>query len=154
MVCGASGWWDQLPTPAQFRSWFNKCCCDSQLVNVSWPAGMKDGYWLGKDHPGVYLGERQALNEDYTHSGFDRGHLNPNGHHPGTRERKDFSQTRTSAAAGPSPSSEGASLIFTPGPWWNPLACHSKGSHLDLQGSVRTLGQDLSIGFISDVFRI
>lgn len=45
---------------------------------------MQDGYWLGKDHPGVYLGERQALNEDYTHSGFDRGHLNPNGHHPGT----------------------------------------------------------------------
>lgn len=42
---------------------------------------MKDGYWLGKDHPGVYQGERQALNEDYTHSGFDRGHLNPNGHH-------------------------------------------------------------------------
>lgn len=45
---------------------------------------MKDGYWLGKDHPGVYLGERQALNEDYTHSGFDRGHLNPNGHHAGS----------------------------------------------------------------------
>lgn len=44
---------------------------------------MKDGYWLGKDNPGVYLGERQALNEDFTHSGFDRGHLNPNGHHPG-----------------------------------------------------------------------
>uniref|UniRef100_A0A673YT61 Si:dkey-243k1.3 n=1 Tax=Salmo trutta TaxID=8032 RepID=A0A673YT61_SALTR len=46
-----------------------------------WGAEMKDGYWLGKDHPGVYLGERQALNEDYTHSGLDRGHLNPNGHH-------------------------------------------------------------------------
>lgn len=44
---------------------------------------MKDGYWLGQDHPGVYFGERQALNEDYTNSGFDRGHLNPNGHHPG-----------------------------------------------------------------------
>lgn len=61
-----------------------KCCCDSQLVNMTWQAGMKDGYWLGKDHPGVYLGEKQALNEDYTHSGFDRGHLNPNGHHPGS----------------------------------------------------------------------
>lgn len=44
---------------------------------------MKDGYSLGKDHPGVYQGERQALNEDYTNSGFDRGHLNPNGHHAG-----------------------------------------------------------------------
>lgn len=56
----------------------------SQLVNLTWGAEMKDGYWLGKDHPGVYLGERQALNEDYTHSGFDRGHLNPNGHHAGS----------------------------------------------------------------------
>ncbi|MEQ2166448.1 hypothetical protein GOODEAATRI_028190, partial [Goodea atripinnis] len=53
------------------------------LVNESWQAEMKDGYWLGMDYPGVYLGEKQALNEDYTNSGFDRGHLNPNGHHPG-----------------------------------------------------------------------
>ncbi|XP_068601927.1 endonuclease domain-containing 1 protein-like [Brachionichthys hirsutus] len=59
------------------RRWF----VEPQLVNMSWQAEMKDGYWLGKDHPDVYLGERQALNEDYTHSGFDRGHLNPNGHH-------------------------------------------------------------------------
>jgi len=58
----------------------------SQLVNMSWQAEMKDGYWLGRDHPGVYLGERQALNEDYTHSGFNRGHLNPNGHHAGIVE--------------------------------------------------------------------
>lgn len=50
---------------------------------MTWQAEMKDGYWLGRDHPDVYLGERQALNEDYTHSGFDRGHLNPNGHHAG-----------------------------------------------------------------------
>uniref|UniRef100_A0A674CHF9 Si:dkey-243k1.3 n=1 Tax=Salmo trutta TaxID=8032 RepID=A0A674CHF9_SALTR len=59
------------------KRWF----VEPQLVNLTWGAEMKDGYWLGKDHPGVYLGERQALNEDYTHSGFDRGHLNPNGHH-------------------------------------------------------------------------
>ncbi|XP_068441950.1 endonuclease domain-containing 1 protein-like [Clinocottus analis] len=59
------------------KRWF----VEPQLVNMSWQAEMKDGYWLGKDHPGVYQGERQALNEDYTHSGFDRGHLNPNGHH-------------------------------------------------------------------------
>lgn len=59
--------------------------CDLQLVEMSWQREMKDGYWLGKDHPGVYLGERQALNEDYTYSGYDRGHLNPNGHHAGHR---------------------------------------------------------------------
>ncbi|XP_038829374.1 endonuclease domain-containing 1 protein-like [Salvelinus namaycush] len=59
------------------KRWF----VEPQLVNLTWGAEMKDGYWLGKDHPGVYLGERQALNEDYTHSGLDRGHLNPNGHH-------------------------------------------------------------------------
>ncbi|XP_061923989.1 endonuclease domain-containing 1 protein-like [Entelurus aequoreus] len=59
------------------RRWF----VEPQLVNPSWQAEMKDGYWLGRDHPGIYLGEKQALNEDYTHSGFDRGHLNPNGHH-------------------------------------------------------------------------
>ncbi|XP_037122805.1 endonuclease domain-containing 1 protein-like [Syngnathus acus] len=59
------------------RRWF----VEPQLVNKSWQAEMKDGYWLGKDYPGIYLGEKQALNEDYTHSGFDRGHLNPNGHH-------------------------------------------------------------------------
>lgn len=51
---------------------------------MSWQREMKDGYWLGQDHPGVYLGENQALTEDYTHSGFDRGHLNPNGHHAGS----------------------------------------------------------------------
>ena len=52
-------------------------------MNPSWNGEMRDGYWLGQDNPGIYLGENQALNEDYTHSGFDRGHLNPNGHHAG-----------------------------------------------------------------------
>ncbi|XP_053729325.1 endonuclease domain-containing 1 protein-like [Synchiropus splendidus] len=59
------------------KRWF----VEPQLVNKNWQADMRDGYWLGKENPGVYLGEKQALNEDYTHSGFDRGHLNPNGHH-------------------------------------------------------------------------
>ncbi|XP_056140039.1 endonuclease domain-containing 1 protein-like [Lampris incognitus] len=59
------------------KQWF----VEPQLVNLTWQAEMKAAYWLSKDHPGVYLGERQALNEDYTNSGFDRGHLNPNGHH-------------------------------------------------------------------------
>lgn len=44
---------------------------------------MKEGYWLEKDHPGVYQGVKQALDEDYRNSGFDRGHLNPSGHHAG-----------------------------------------------------------------------
>ncbi|XP_076137805.1 endonuclease domain-containing 1 protein [Alosa pseudoharengus] len=59
------------------KRWF----IEPQLVDPSWSGEMKDGYWLGQDNPGIYLGEKQALNEDYTHSGFDRGHLNPNGHH-------------------------------------------------------------------------
>ncbi|MED6280604.1 hypothetical protein CHARACLAT_012466 [Characodon lateralis] len=54
---------------------------------------MKDGYWLGMDYPGVYLGEKQALNEDYTNSGFDRGHLNPNGHHPVPSRNATFTLT-------------------------------------------------------------
>uniref|UniRef100_A0A4W5M406 Si:dkey-243k1.3 n=1 Tax=Hucho hucho TaxID=62062 RepID=A0A4W5M406_9TELE len=36
------------------KSWF----VEPQLVNLTWGAEMKDGYWLGKDHPRVYLGER------------------------------------------------------------------------------------------------
>ncbi|KAM9442930.1 endonuclease domain-containing 1 protein-like [Salvelinus alpinus] len=59
----------------------------------SWGAEMQDGYWLGKYHPGVYLGERQTLNEDYTHSGFDRGHLNPNGHHAAPSRNATFTLT-------------------------------------------------------------
>ncbi|KAF4085828.1 hypothetical protein AMELA_G00099550 [Ameiurus melas] len=54
---------------------------EPQLVNQNWGKEMRDGYWLGQDYPGIYQGDRQALNEDYTKSGFDRGHLNPNGHH-------------------------------------------------------------------------
>uniref|UniRef100_A0A674CI28 Si:dkey-243k1.3 n=1 Tax=Salmo trutta TaxID=8032 RepID=A0A674CI28_SALTR len=50
--------------------------CPSQLVNLTWGAEMKDGTGWGKITLG-FTGERQALNEDYTHSGFDRGHLNP-----------------------------------------------------------------------------
>ncbi|MEQ2218438.1 hypothetical protein XENOCAPTIV_003242 [Xenoophorus captivus] len=65
----------------------NRWFVEPQLVNESWQAEMKDGYWLGMDYPGVYLGEKQALNEDYTNSGFDRGHLNPNGHHPGSKDQ-------------------------------------------------------------------
>ena len=44
---------------------------------------MQEGKSLEEKNPGIKLGEKQALNEDYTGSGFDRGHLNPNGHHSG-----------------------------------------------------------------------
>ncbi|KAK7882826.1 hypothetical protein WMY93_029000 [Mugilogobius chulae] len=71
------------------KRWF----VEPQLVNSTWQSEMKDGYWLGKDHPEVYLGENQALNEDYTHSGFDRGHLNPNGHHPVPSRNATFTLT-------------------------------------------------------------
>ncbi|KAJ0063521.1 hypothetical protein NL108_002647 [Boleophthalmus pectinirostris] len=71
------------------KRWF----VEPQLVDSSWQAEMKDGYWLGQDHPGVYLGENQALNEDYTYSGFDRGHLNPNGHHPVPSRNATFTLT-------------------------------------------------------------
>ncbi|XP_066528515.1 endonuclease domain-containing 1 protein-like [Hoplias malabaricus] len=54
---------------------------EPQLVNQNWGGEMREGYWLEKDYPGVYQGDKQALNEDYTFSGFDRGHLNPNGFH-------------------------------------------------------------------------
>ncbi|XP_051965610.1 endonuclease domain-containing 1 protein-like [Xyrauchen texanus] len=54
---------------------------EPQLVDPSWPGEMIDGYKLSQQNPNIYLGEKQALNEDYTNSGFDRGHLNPNGHH-------------------------------------------------------------------------
>ncbi|KAM6933732.1 endonuclease domain-containing 1 protein [Xenentodon cancila] len=66
---------------------------EPQLVDMSWQAEMKDGYWLGKENPGINLGERQALNEDYTGSGFDRGHLNPNGHHPVPSRNATFTLT-------------------------------------------------------------
>ncbi|KAJ8403755.1 hypothetical protein AAFF_G00346230 [Aldrovandia affinis] len=61
--------------------WEKRWFVEPQLVDLTWGVEMRDGYWLGQDNPDIYLGERQALNEDYTHSGFDRGHLNPNGHH-------------------------------------------------------------------------
>uniref|UniRef100_A0A3Q4AWP7 Uncharacterized protein n=1 Tax=Mola mola TaxID=94237 RepID=A0A3Q4AWP7_MOLML len=54
---------------------------------------MTDGYWLGRDHPEIYLGEKQALNEDYVGSGFDRGHLNPSGHHPVPTRNATFTLT-------------------------------------------------------------
>ncbi|TRY89402.1 hypothetical protein DNTS_010806 [Danionella cerebrum] len=59
------------------KRWF----VEPQLVNLTWPGEMEDGYTLSQQNPDIYLGEKQALNEDYTNSGFDRGHLNPNGHH-------------------------------------------------------------------------
>uniref|UniRef100_A0A3P8UAA2 Si:dkey-243k1.3 n=1 Tax=Amphiprion percula TaxID=161767 RepID=A0A3P8UAA2_AMPPE len=66
---------------------------EPQLVSKSWQAEMTYSDSLGKDYPGVYLGEKQALNEDFIRSGFDRGHLNPNGHHAGTSRKATFTLT-------------------------------------------------------------
>ncbi|XP_076832056.1 endonuclease domain-containing 1 protein [Brachyhypopomus gauderio] len=66
---------------------------EPQLVNQNWGGEMKDSAWLDQAYPGVYQGDRQALNEDYTHSGFDRGHLNPNGHHAVPGRNATFSLT-------------------------------------------------------------
>ncbi|XP_004078810.1 endonuclease domain-containing 1 protein [Oryzias latipes] len=71
------------------KRWF----VEPQLVDKSWPGEMEDGYWLGQDNPGIFLGEKQALNEDFTNSGFDRGHLNPNGHHPVPSRNATFTLT-------------------------------------------------------------
>ncbi|KAI4890247.1 hypothetical protein NFI96_014018, partial [Prochilodus magdalenae] len=66
---------------------------EPQLVNQNWQGEMMEGYWLGQQYPDVYLGDRQALNEDFTYSGFDRGHLNPNGHHPVPSRNATFTLT-------------------------------------------------------------
>lgn len=44
---------------------------------------MEEERILKQEHSGIDLGKKQALNEDYKESVFDRGHLNPNGHHAG-----------------------------------------------------------------------
>ncbi|KAK1785906.1 hypothetical protein P4O66_017547, partial [Electrophorus voltai] len=71
------------------KRWF----LEPQLVNQNWGGEMKETVWLEQVHPGVYQGERQALDEDYTHSGLDRGHLNPNGHHAVPGRNATFSLT-------------------------------------------------------------
>ncbi|XP_058845966.1 endonuclease domain-containing 1 protein-like isoform X1 [Acipenser ruthenus] len=71
------------------KRWF----IEPQLVNNNWQGGMQDAYRLSKEHPNVYLGVDQALDEDYKSTGFDRGHLNPNGHHAGDSRNATFSLT-------------------------------------------------------------
>lgn len=54
-----------------------------QLVDTTWKGEMEEERILKQEHSGIDLGKKQALNEDYKESVFDRGHLNPNGHHAG-----------------------------------------------------------------------
>ncbi|XP_035240425.1 endonuclease domain-containing 1 protein-like [Anguilla anguilla] len=55
---------------------------EPQLVNMSWNAEMEDERMLrNEDNINVDFGKKQALDEDYRGSIYDRGHLNPNGHH-------------------------------------------------------------------------
>ncbi|XP_035240424.1 endonuclease domain-containing 1 protein-like [Anguilla anguilla] len=67
---------------------------EPQLVNTSWNAEMEEEQHLRKEHEGAYIGERQALNEDYgKRSKYQRGHLNPNGHHSGDSRNATFTLT-------------------------------------------------------------
>ncbi|KAG5837373.1 hypothetical protein ANANG_G00238580 [Anguilla anguilla] len=58
---------------------------EPQLVDRSWNKDMEVEEDLAINHMGVYFGQSQALNEDYINTTYDRGHLNPNGHHTGLR---------------------------------------------------------------------
>ncbi|XP_035240423.1 endonuclease domain-containing 1 protein-like isoform X2 [Anguilla anguilla] len=66
---------------------------EPQLVNTSLNAEMEKEQHFRKEHKEPYIGERQALNEDYTMLDYDRGHLNPNGHHTGDSRNATFTLT-------------------------------------------------------------
>ncbi|XP_035240433.1 endonuclease domain-containing 1 protein-like [Anguilla anguilla] len=70
---------------------------EPQLVDSSWTKDMEVQEILNKTikYKGVVLkfGERQALDEDYRGSMYDRGHLNPNGHHTGESRQATFTLT-------------------------------------------------------------
>ncbi|XP_035240421.1 endonuclease domain-containing 1 protein-like isoform X1 [Anguilla anguilla] len=66
---------------------------EPQLVNTSLNAEMEKEQHFRKEHKEPYIGERQALNEDYTMLDYDRGHLNPNGHHTGNSRNATFTLT-------------------------------------------------------------
>ncbi|XP_030265151.1 endonuclease domain-containing 1 protein-like isoform X2 [Sparus aurata] len=60
---------------------------EPQLVDTTWKGEMEEERILKQEHSGIDLGKKQALNEDYKESVFDRGHLNPNGHHSENHKR-------------------------------------------------------------------
>ncbi|KAG5837372.1 hypothetical protein ANANG_G00238570 [Anguilla anguilla] len=71
----------------------NDWCIEPQLVDRSWNAGMEEEKDLITEHKGVYFGERQALEEDYINSNYDRGHLNPKQHQSGDSRQATFTLT-------------------------------------------------------------
>ncbi|XP_064157788.1 endonuclease domain-containing 1 protein-like [Anguilla rostrata] len=71
----------------------NDWCIEPQLVDGSWNAGMEEEKDLITEHKGVYFGERQALEEDYINSNYDRGHLNPKQHQSGDSRQATFTLT-------------------------------------------------------------
>ncbi|XP_035240419.1 endonuclease domain-containing 1 protein-like isoform X1 [Anguilla anguilla] len=77
------------------KSTENEWCIEPQLVNMSWEKDMKDEKDLkgDKDKVNVYFGERQALDEDYLKSKYDRGHLNPKQHQSGDSRQATFTLT-------------------------------------------------------------
>ncbi|XP_064157787.1 endonuclease domain-containing 1 protein-like [Anguilla rostrata] len=66
---------------------------EPQLVDRSWNKDMEVEEDLAINHMGVYFGQSQALNEDYINTTYDRGHLNPNGHHTGDSRNATFTLT-------------------------------------------------------------
>ncbi|XP_051651224.1 endonuclease domain-containing 1 protein-like [Manacus candei] len=56
---------------------------EPQLINANLPQDMYTVQALERAYniPRAQIMQSQAVNTDYEHSGWDRGHLNPNGHH-------------------------------------------------------------------------
>ncbi|XP_035240430.1 endonuclease domain-containing 1 protein-like [Anguilla anguilla] len=65
---------------------------EPQLVDRSWNAEMEVEEDLAINHTGDF-GKNQSLDEDYKGSIYDRGHLNPNGHHSGDSRSATFTLT-------------------------------------------------------------
>ncbi|XP_061073550.1 endonuclease domain-containing 1 protein-like [Conger conger] len=77
---------DELKTD---NNWF----LEPQLVDQNWDGEMMDTMDLEALHKGVSLGEKQALDNDYKSSGYDRGHLSPRQHHSGVARQATFTLT-------------------------------------------------------------
>ncbi|KAG7214437.1 hypothetical protein INR49_006394, partial [Caranx melampygus] len=75
------------------RGWF----IEPQLVDQNWDGNMTLEGDLQHAHPGVQMGDKQAIDSDYTglmnKSGYNRGHLNPNLHHSGLGRNATFTLT-------------------------------------------------------------
>ncbi|CAI5666293.1 unnamed protein product [Oreochromis niloticus] len=80
-----------------------KCMIEPRLVSDKVNTGM-----VYQKHPDQNVKNSQAVNEDYKHSGYSRGHLTPSGHQQ-TKENKEATFTLTNIV----PQME----KFNSGPW-------------------------------------